>query len=179
MTNAQSLYGLATDLLASAVAVLAGTPGGAPSTQYVSHGPPPFDCCDTVTVHVGTLTYAPGISRTAPQGGAQADPKMPIVLVVPLTITALRCQNAQPAGGLQITLPAASAMQADAQAVYADGWSLMCGIRKRILDNTLFPGHPCRIWDFDNVLPVSPEGGCLGWTMSLYVALDAFDPPGA
>lgn len=178
MTDASSAYALAVELLQASQAIIAGTPGGAIDNAYISHGPPVYDCA-LLTVHAGVLQYAPSIRRGPPEGSVQPDPKMPVVLVVPLTITALRCALAVPQGGLEISLPTGDETASDAEKIYADGWSLMNGIRHRILADTLFPGYPCRIWDFDNVTPVAPEGGFYGWMMNLYVQLDGFDPPGA
>lgn len=179
MTDASSVYALAVELLTASQQIIAATPGGPLTNAYISHGPPAYDCPDMLTVHVGVLQYAPQIRRQAPTAPPQPDPKMPVVLVVPLTITALRCAHAVPDGSLELALPTGDATASDAEKVYADGWSLMNGIRKKILNGSLFPGHPCRIWDFDNVTPVAPEGGALGWMMNLYVALDGFDPVGA
>lgn len=177
MTNASSLYGAAAELLAKAVSILAGTPGGAPANQYVSHGPPAYDCCSTVTVHVGQLNMGP--FRRGAEGTTIFDPlQTNVVPTVPLVITALRCASAQPQGGMQISLPAAAKIAEDAALVYADGWSLFIGVNKAFRDNTLFSGFPCRPFQVDPAIPISPEGGCLGWAISLQVALDGFDPPG-
>jgi hypothetical protein len=176
-SNSGSLYGIAAELLAKSAAILAGTAAGAPSNQYVSHGEPPYDCCDTLTVHVGMLRF--GSFKLGADGSTGVrDPKMPVVPVVPLVVTALRCQRAQAQGGLQITLPSPSLMAADAATIMADGWSLFCGINNAQRAGSLFAGYPCRPFEVDPALPVAPEGGCLGWTLSVQVALDGFDPAG-
>lgn len=178
-SNADSLYGIAAELLASAAAILAGTAAGAPTNQYVAHGPPAYDCPDSLIVHAGPLQWG-DFSRGA-QGSPRVDPKMFVVPVVPLTITALRCVNRQamPSGGVAIRNAQLAAINADAQKVYADGWSLFIGINKRYRAGTLFAGYPCRVFEVDGALPVSPEGGALGWTLDVHVQLDGFDPPGA
>jgi hypothetical protein len=84
-----------------------------------------------------------------------------------------------PQGGLQFHEPQVAAMLSDAQKVYEDGWSLFNGIRKLVNANTLFAGYPCRIWDISDTIPVAPEGGALGWMLTVRVQLDGFDPPGA
>lgn len=175
-SNQGSLYAAAAELLAAATTILAGTPAGAPTNRYVAHGPPAYDCCDSLIVNAGTLQYG-SYTRGAT---LVPDPRMPVVPMIPLTITVLRCVNRQamPEGGTAIRPAALTAIQADAQKVYADGWSLFCGINKMTRDGALFAGLPCRPFEIDGALPVSPDGGCLGWTLNVLVALDGFDPPG-
>lgn len=180
-SNEDTLYDAATTLLAAAAQILAGTPAGAPTHRYVAHGPPAYDCPDSLIVHAGILQYG-----DFKRGGMDAfsslrDPKMPVVPMVPLTITVLRCVNAQamPAGGVAIRSPNLAKIAEDAEIVYRDGWSLFCGIHKLYRDGALFPGYPCRAFEIDGTIPVSPEGGALGWTMDVQVQLDGFTPPGA
>lgn len=175
-STADSLYGIASELLATAVAILAGTAAGAPANQYVSHGPPAYDCPNTVAVNAGMIQYAPNLQKGP---GGIFDPRMDVQILVPLTITALRCATALPQGGAVITLPTAAKINADAQMVYADGWSLFCGVRNANRDGTLFTHWPCRVLEIDSAIPIAPEGGVLGWSLTLHIQLDGFDPVGA
>lgn len=177
MTDASSLYGAAAELLAKSAAILDALPAKAPANQFVSHAPPAYDCCNTLTVHAGTIIY--GAFRRGAEGSVLNDPKMHVVPMIPLIVTVLRCQNAQPQGGLEITLPTAAQMAADAQAVYADGWTLYCGLNTAFRDGSLFAGFPCRAFEIDGALPIAPQGGCLGWAIAVQVQLDGFDPVGA
>jgi hypothetical protein len=179
-SNADSLYGLAAELLAKSAAILAASVNGAPTNQYVAHGPPAYDCPDSLIVNTGAVAYGP-FARGPSQGTAVLDPKSHVVPLVPLTVTVLRCvnQQAMPSGGVAIQPAKLAAVQADAQKVYRDGWSLFCGLRKMNRDGTLFAGFPCRFYDMTGALPVSPEGGALGWTLDVIVQLDGFDPAGA
>lgn len=179
MTSATSLYAIAAELLTRSAAILAGTAAGAPDTQFVSQGPPPYDCPNQLTVHAGIIQY--GNFRAGAEGTTIRDPKMHTVIMVPLTITALRCARpgALPQGGIEILNADPAQIQADAEAVYADGWSLFCGINKLYRDGSLFAGFPCRPFEVDAALPISPDGGMLGWALTLHVQLDGFDPPGA
>jgi hypothetical protein len=179
-STADSLFAIAQELLAKSAAILAATPAGAPANQYVAHGPPAYDCPDSLIVNTGTIGYGP-FARGPSTGTAAIDPKSFVVPVVPLTVTALRCvnQQAMPSGGVAIRPAKITAVQADAQVVYRDGWSLWCGLRKATRENTLFAGFPCRFYDMSGALPVSPEGGALGWAIDVVVQLDGFDPAGA
>lgn len=180
MANTQdSLFTAASGLLAAGVAILAGTPAGAPKHQYVAHGLPAFDCPDSLIVSVGTLQY--GDFASGATDALTRDPRMHVVPIVPLTLIALRCVNAQamPQGGVTLRNAQAAKIQADAEIVYRDGWSLFNGIHQMQRAGTLFAGYPCRAFEIDGVLPVSPEGGTLGWMLDVHVQLDGFDPPGA
>jgi hypothetical protein len=178
-STSDSLFAVATELLAKSAAILAGTPAGAPANQYVAHGPPAYDCPESLIVNTGALSY--GGFRRSGETSYTEDPKMHVVPIAPLTVTVLRCVNRQamPSGGLAITPASLAAIQADAQIVYRDGWSLFCGLRKAYRDGTLFSGFPCRFYDMSDALPVAPEGGALGWTLDVVVQLDGFDPAGA
>ena len=176
-SNADSLYGIAAELLAKSAAILAALPQGAPANQYVAHGPPAYDCPDSLIVNTGALgyfDYTRGLN-------ARNDPKMPVVLVAPLSVTVLRCVNEQamPAGGAAIRNAKISAIQADAQRIYSDGWALFVGINQAYDDGSLFAGHPCRPFEISQALPISPEGGALGWQIDVIVQLDGYDVAGA
>lgn len=175
MSDAESLYDVAHELLVKAAAILDTTPAGAPTIQFVSHAPPPYDCCDTLAVHVGVVEYRT-LRRGALSGTGAPDPRVPVMPQVPLTITALRCQTAVPTGGIQIDLPTAAQINADAQVVARDGWALFNGIGNAYRDGTLFEGFPCRVADVDALMPVAPEGGCLGWLLMVSVDLDGYTP---
>lgn len=178
-STADSLYGIAAELLSKSAAILAGTPAGAPKNQYVSHGPPAYDCCDSLIVNTGALAY--GSFHRGSDLTSANDPKMHVVPYVPLDVTALRCVNRQamPQGGTQLRGVDLAAINSDAQVVYRDGWSLFCGLRNAYVNGTLFAGYPCRAQEISDALPISPEGGCLGWTVSVLVQLDGFAPAGA
>lgn len=176
MTDSGSLYGLAGELLTVAASILDTTPAKAPAVQFVCHGPPPYDCCGFVAVAAGPITYAAFSRGSITMGGRTADPRMPVDPNIALVVYVLRCASAQPQGGLQITLPQAAAISKDAEVAAADGWSLWNGLRNRQRAGTLFAGWPCRVFDIDNALPLAPDGGCLGWAVTLNVGLDGYTP---
>jgi hypothetical protein len=178
VSDSESLFGAANQLLIVAAAILAQTPAGAPTRQFVSHGPPAFDCCDTLCVHAGLIQYADFRRSPPDSAGGMNDPKAHVVPYIPLVVTALRCANAQPSGGLQVTLPTAAALSLDAQVVYRDGWSLYIGLNEANRNGTLFTGWPCRAFEIDGALPISPDGGCLGWAVGVNVQIDGFDVAG-
>lgn len=178
-STATSLYDLAAELLTVAAGILAATPSGAPAAKYVSQGPPAIDCPNQLTVHAGLVAYAQDLSRGG-RDSAIIDPRFPVVPMVPLTITAMRCvsKQAMPSGGVQMRDPQLTAIQADAKVCYIDAWSLFNGLRRAQREGTLFAGYPCRKFDIGGVIPLAPEGGALGNMVTLEVQLDGYDADG-
>lgn len=172
-STATSLYDLAAELLAASASILATTTAGAPSIQYVSAGPPAYDCCDQLTVDVGILTYGP-FNADVIAGDAYARLTDNVVNLVPLNVTHLRCANAKPTGGVKVTLPQAAKMTLDAQTVYEDGWVLWNGLRGAARTGALFEGTPCRIFALSGAQVIAPEGGCVGFGVTLVVELDGY-----
>lgn len=172
-STASSLYDLAAELLTQSAAILATTPAGAPSVRYVSLGPPAYDCCDQLTVDVGTIAYGPFNSDVV-AGDAFARLDQNVVNLVPLNVTHLRCASAVPQGGTKITLPQAAKMTVDSQMVYTDGWVLWNGLRGAMRAGTLFAPGACRISALGGATPISPQGGCLGYGVTLIVELDGY-----
>lgn len=171
-STSTSLYDLAAELLTQSAAILG---SDAPAIQYVSVGPPAADCCGILTVDVGTLTYGP-FNADVVAGDAFMRADQPVINLVPLNITHLMCANAIPQGGTAIRLPAATKMTQDSQNVYTTMWTLWNGLRQSFRDGSLFAGFPCRPWLLGGATPISPEGGCLGYGVTVIVSLDGFDP---
>jgi hypothetical protein len=174
-STAASLYDLASELLGVSAAILAGTSSGAPTWQVITQGPPPYDCTDMLAVSVGTIAHDPNLGRLQ---GVIRDNRVMVVPIVPMTVTVLRCASAVPTGGVAIDLPTVAQILADSEKVYQDGWSLFCGLNGLYRSEQLFSGYPCRVFAVDGALPIAPEGGALGWGITLHVQLDGFDPPG-
>ncbi len=172
-STATSLYDLAAELLAASAAILATTTAGAPTVQYVSAGPPAYDCCDQLTVDVGIIGYGP-FNADVIAGDAYARLTEDVVTLVPLNVTHLRCANARPSGGVKVTLPQVAKMTQDAQTVYEDGWVLWNGLRGAARSGSLFTGTPCRIFALSGANVIAPDGGCLGYAVSLVVELDGY-----
>lgn len=172
-STASSLYDLAAELLTQSAAILATTTAGAPTVQYVSAGPPAYDCCDQLTVDVGIIGYGP-FNADVVAGDAYARLTEDVVTLVPLNVTHLRCANAKPAGGIRMGTPAHTKMTLDAQTIYEDGWVLWNGLRGAARTGALFSGTPCRPFALSGASVIAPEGGCLGYAVSLVVELDGY-----
>lgn len=167
---ALDLFDAADELLSAAAAGLATTTSGTPGSRYVSAGPPVYDCCDLLTVHVQEL---PEVSMR--EAGRQEMPQMrPAVPTPTLVITALRCYPIVE-GGITIGVPNAAALNAAARTIYEDGWLLLNYLRARARTNGLFPSRPCRSLAIGPLRPTPTQGGCGGWTIQVTVELDGYN----
>lgn len=172
--GATALHDAALELLTVAVDALAGTDAGAPDRQYVSPGPPAFDC-EQVTVHAGAI----GDAQTAPLAPALApamrDATTGHVFLATLVVTAIRCTPAL-AGPDGSTFPAPADLQASALVTQTDAWAIW----NRIVQ--LRNEKPCALFGrsdgrprdlyYDGCAPVATMGGLAGWSIQLRVQLD-------
>lgn len=160
-----SLYDAAAALLAAAVAALDLTDARAPARFYVSDGPVALDC-EQVTVEVAGI----GQADTAPQSPFLEPGRRPLIAslgLVALKITATRCVPVVSDSGRP---PSVAAIQASAQKVLADGWSIWNYLHQQIRDGALFPG--CQGVFIDPAQPIGTSGGVGGWTLTVRVPLD-------
>lgn len=165
------LYDAAAELLDASAAALATTPGGAPGSRYVSMGPPVYDCCDLLTVHAAETTPV-----VMAESGSQAMPQLrPAVPMVGLVVTALRCYPIIE-GGVSIGVPNAATLGAVSRDLYGDGWTLLFYLRGLARSNRLFADRPCRAVAIGPLAPTPTQGGCAGWTVTVVVQVDGFDP---
>lgn len=165
------LYNAANELLAAAAAALATTSSGAPKSQYVSAGPPVYDCCDLLTVHVAESNPLP-----MREAGNQQLPQMrPAVPMVGMVITALRCYPVV-TGGIEVGVPNAADLDAASRTIYSDGWLLINYLRTLGRTDRLFAGRPCRALEITSMRPTPTQGGCAGWTLTVIVEIDGYAP---
>jgi hypothetical protein len=160
---------LAQSLLDSAAAALASTSSGPVARTLLAHGPPVFDCCDLCAVHVQSLGEHE-LARPGAPNMQQVDPAIPLVTFV---LTFGRCYPIV-GGGITITPPTAAAMTAGTAALQEDLWTVYNYLKSRARASTLFPSRPCRSVKFTPAIPVGPDGGCAGWTLTVAVSLDGY-----
>jgi hypothetical protein len=152
------LYTLAAELLGVTEDALAFTPAGTPDRSYVSPGPPAFDCCDQLTVHVAALGELPTFA-----GGAALDEGFrghtrAAVLGPALVITALRCV---PVPGENMKLPPVAELEASGRAMLEDAWAIWNQVTEARVQG-LF-GDICKAVFRDGGIPIEDQGGCGGW----------------
>lgn len=167
--TATALYDAAAEYLAACVAALnSETTSGAPERRFVTNGPPAWDCCPQLTVHVGgpavadtaaTRTLGPG-HRIATTG---------FVNMVSMTATILRCAPIIEGN----TLPSPAALAAAAAEMDADLWAIWNWIATRKRDLSLF-GPKERELLMDPASSLNQQGGCCGWQIPIRVQLDGY-----
>ena len=137
--------------------------GGAPGRSFISPGQPQYDCdCDSdgqLTVHSLAVN---------------SDPFEPIknherLNIVTLQATILRCVDVWPEGGGP---PDEDAAEASAAQVNADAWALWNHIFNLISAEQLFTLCDKIIWD--GLRAITPQGGCVGWVLTMRVQLDGY-----
>jgi len=163
------LSAAAASLLTAATAALALTSNGPVSRTLLSHGPPVFDCCDLCAVHVALLDEHELARPGSPQM-PQVDPAVPLVTFV---VTFGRCYPIV-GGGVQITTPTAQQMTVGAVALMEDAWTVYNHLKTMARASTLFPSRPCRSVKVTPAVPIVPQGGCAGWTLTVAAQLDGY-----
>lgn len=137
-----------------------------PERQYISLGPPPWDC-DQLTVHVSGLRSS---QRQQPSdlGGTNCA----IIPLATCVITLLRCI---PHTSLNEPIPTTTALVDAGEALTVDGFSIHRHLTQLWAAGDLFPDFP--ELDCDAVLwrpglqPLAPQGGYGGWTFTAEIQI--------
>lgn len=173
MADVDALQEAAAEYLAACAAALdALTSEQAPALQFVSHGPPAWDCCPMLAVHVGAALVAPTAAGTGALAPGHRIVLTGIVTQISLTATILRCHPTTPDG----SAPDPEVMTAFAAVTNADLWAIRNWLTARHNDGTLFADR-CRELELDTAAALTVEGLCAGWLIPIRLTLDAFIPP--
>lgn len=157
------LHSLAIEYLNACIAALDTIPdyeaglGGAPVRSFVAPGPPAFDCCDQLAVHVGPIT-----ERT------QA--KTTTINQVQLVVNATRCVPMPDDNG---NPPPQSEQQAAAAQINADKWALWNYLHMLVDNGLLFERCCDVVWG--TLSPLTPSGGCGGSQLTVTVCFDGYE----
>lgn len=162
------LFDMALEALATAQVAVTATPGGAIARAYVSINSPAFDC-EQLTVHVVN------VEKDVPPGGQGerwhhlkgGSRNMAAWQVLVLREVCVMDAN---------NMPTVAQLMADAQQVYADGWSLWNTLSNAIRDETLWEGYPCRDLAISPLAFVNPQGGLAGVSVNLTAQIDGYVP---
>lgn len=164
------LYAMALEALTTSQVAVTATPAGAISRAYVSISSPAFDC-EQLTVHTAS------VAKDAPVTGGQGERWHHLRggsrNIGEFQVVALRGVCAVTEDG---RLPTVAMLTADAEQVYADGWSLWNTLSNAIRDNTLWAGFPCRDLAISPLAFVNPQGGLAGCAVSLTAQIDGYVP---
>lgn len=167
---ADDLFDLCGEFLDACVEALATTMGGAPGLQFVSPGPPAWDCCDAIIVYAGGPLVAetsPGSPVLAPGHRVQA---YGVVNLITMTATALRCVPTLDDDG---NPPTAAAMTLAAAVTNADCWAITNYCRSKQRAGLLFAPKEREVF-WRPAVAVGQQGGCGGWALTVDVQLDGY-----
>lgn len=165
-----ALFVCCQELLAFCDALLAATPSGSPSRQFVSNGIPPFDCPSQLTVHVATLGRAP----TAPQGAALdrgGIAVLPQYVRSFLVATVIRPVPVITENADTYILPPEGDVTASSLVAMTDAFVLYQGLMAGHRQGFLLP-PPWRSLDVMDAQAVEAQGGVTGWQVPIAVQLD-------
>lgn len=170
--SAADLQALAVEYLDVCVIALdAGVPGGAPARRFVANGPPVWDCCPQLTVHVG----GPAVAETAVTRGALGAghrvTTTGFVNMVSLTATVLRCAPVLDGNAL----PSPDSLQDAAATMNADLWAIWNTVSTRKRADLLFAPRERELM-MDPASALNQQGGCCGWQIPIRVQLDGYRP---
>jgi hypothetical protein len=142
------------DLLAAVAAALSSFGLGAPSRQFVSHGPPAWDLCETdqLTVHLASTIVRQDAGRIV-RGQAQ--------LVAALHAQLVRCHPALTDAGP----PTVAAMDTAAHGLLVDLAAVEGGV---IADP---PFADCWSVQWGTAVPLGPQGAVAGWDWTVTLTL--------
>lgn len=133
------------------------TLGGAPVRSFIAPGPPAFDCCDQLVVHVGSIT--PRLTEI----GAR-------ITQVPLIAHITRCVAMPDDNG---NPPPADEQGESARQINADKWALWNYIYAAVEDGLLFERCCGTAWG--PLDPLTPSGGCGGSRLTVTVCFDGYE----
>lgn len=161
---------LTSELLVQAAEALDTGTTPAPERQVLTVGAPSFDCPDQLAAFVVRVREA-DIGDSSQVGGMTACHKMTLV---DLRLTLTVCV---PGVGQDGKPPGIDALNLSAVRLYAQGWTMWCGLRNRLHGGEMFDeGQPKRAASVGPLVPVDPQGGVAGWSIDVSVELD---PDGA
>ena len=139
---------------------------GAPERAFVSAGTPALDCCNQLTVNAAPIGEAP----TAPleMGAGTRHQQGFRKNYVGFVITVTRC------GEWTDLPPPADELQAIAEQTNADAWALWNYLWNQERSGALFT--ICGGVFNDRLAPLTPSGGCHGWTFSFRAEVEGYEP---
>lgn len=179
MPDALDAWEIATDVLTAACAALDTLPDvdatltGCPARAYVSPGLPAIDC-DQLTVHLPSMFEAgTDLGEGPPELSMAIRTRAQRVNIVTLRVMLARCLP-KPSSGARIRWPSLDQLELAAKQHAADGWVLWNGLYRAAKEGQL--GRPCDAITFAAALPLDPQGGYGGWSLTVQMQLDGFRP---
>lgn len=140
--------------------------GGAPERAFVTGGTPALDCCDQLTV--GPLPIREADTAPINLGAGTRHKQDFRINLVGMQVTITRCLDWN-----SDQLPTPAVQEAVAEQVAADGWALWNYIWNLARSGGIF--SLCDQVYFDSLSPLTPSGGCYGWTLNIRAELHGYE----
>lgn len=172
-STVDTLYDLAAELLGFCAAALDTLPVGAPDRQYVSIGPPAFDC-EQLTVHVLQVGEAATSPANTPLDRMRRAVTVPRIDLSFMVVTIVRDCYPGPSGANANRPPEVADLDAAARIISADGWLLWNIVPAALAAGELWGA--CNFTGWEPMQPVPAQGKVAGWTFPLQVKIDGFTP---
>jgi hypothetical protein len=170
MSGSDDLYQACAALLSVCEQALVSTPAGFTGLAAVYPGQPPADCCPMLAVWWSPITRP----TTAPsQAALDVYHRMRVwINIVQFNVIALRCDGAIPDGA---GMPTVASIQAAAKQVADDAWALNSYVSRRVQDNTLFGGYPCREVSMNGIQQLGAQGAYVGCQFAIQAELPGYE----
>lgn len=156
----------AAELLLGVKAILVAGGREVPDRNFIAYEEPALDCCDQLTVHANLAAPA----AVGPQTPLARELSGMRVSLITFVVTLTRCVPQMDAQG---NAPTAAAINGSAFGLYADAWTMWCGLDNamRRKEPPLFAG-PCRPRMLDEIRAVPEQGSCAGWRVEMRASLN-------
>lgn len=141
--------------------------GGAPDRTFVSNGTPAFDCCDFLAVASAPIREAP--TQPLEMGAGTRHQQEFRKNYAGWTVWIIRCG---PTGDV---IPTTDELNAVSEQTYADAWALWNFLWNRARDRSDPLFSICGGVYFDTIAPITPAGGCYGWSLSIRAEIEGFE----
>jgi hypothetical protein len=150
------------------------TPLGRPADCFISHGQPPDDCCDFLSVWAEYIRPIQGFENAQYVSGVKFTGRCcDIGAVMDIAIRLVRPCYPTLKDNATNPFPPPIEIQAAAENLLIDGWAMRCCVMRAYCEDSLFPDDTeCLEVAWGDMVPHGPRGGCAGWTWRITVELE-------
>lgn len=172
---AGDLFAAAQELLLATDEALELAPGGRIDAPFVSPGMPAFDFTPMLTVHAGGTQFADSAPLQPPMQPLQRIHVGNLDLVqLVITVTRVVPVINVDSGGAIVGFPTPSEMEASAERIFGDLWTIWNHLKTKYRAGDLFDGAP-REFVFNAAHSVHAQGGHGGWEIPVLLQLGGYN----
>lgn len=175
LSTVSSMYEVAVAYRDLIVAAMTSTEAGAPDRAFVAPDQPVFETqCAQAAVYIPSLTEGGTGPAGPPEQIGQRFHRGRVNLVGMIGF-AVRCGDISEGNSAVYQPPFDATLNAQAKAIYEDGWAIWNYVTALLNENRLFSGQ-CGITHFDLGKPLTTAGGQIGWQFAIRVELPGYKP---